>query len=64
MLPDEQPVLQYNIQHSKQSKYKHNITVLKESDDLVILGIIFDSKILLRNTFGGFIEQLLKGLIS
>ena len=34
-------------------------TVLKESDDLVILGVTFDSSI-----FAQFIEQLLKDLVS
>ena len=40
-------------------------TVLKnESDDLVILGVTFDSKLILRIIFTRFPEQLLKGLLS
>ena len=38
--------------------------VLKESDDIVILGLIFDSKIPLRSIFARFPEQLLKYLVS
>ena len=39
-------------------------TVLKESDDPVILGVPFDSKMPLRSTFAWFLEQLLKDLVS
>ena len=39
-------------------------TVLKESDDLVILGVTFDSKMTLRSIFAWFLEQLLKDLVS
>ena len=39
-------------------------TVLKESDDLVILGVTFDSKMTLRSIFAQFPEQLLKNLVS
>ena len=35
-------------------------TVLKESDDLVILGVTFDSKMTLRIIFALFPEQLRK----
>ena len=38
--------------------------MLKESVDLDILGVIFDSKILLRSIFTQFPEQLLRGLVS
>ena len=38
-------------------------TVLKESDDLVILGVTFDSKLPLRSIFAWFLEQLLKDLV-
>ena len=36
-------------------------TVLKESDDLFIVGVKFDSKRLLRSIFVRFPEQHLKG---
>ena len=39
-------------------------TVLKESDDLVILGVTFDSKMPFRSIFTLFPEQLLNGLVS
>ena len=39
-------------------------TVLKDSDDLVTLGVKFDSKILLRSIFARFPEQLLNALVS
>ena len=39
-------------------------TVLKESDDLVILGVTFDSKMTLSSIFTLFPEQLLNGLVS
>ena len=39
-------------------------TVLKESDDLVTLGVTFDSKLNLRSIFALFPEQLLNGLVS
>ena len=39
-------------------------TVLKESDDLVILGVTFDSKILLRSIFARFDEKVLNGWVS
>ena len=39
-------------------------TVLKESDDLDIVGVTFDSRWLLRSIFALLPEQLLKGLIS
>ena len=40
-------------------------TVLKESDDLIILGVTFDSKMTnLRSIFARFPEQLLKDLVS
>ena len=39
-------------------------TVLKESDDLVILGVTFDSKMTLRSIFAWFLEQLLKDFVS
>ena len=39
-------------------------TVLKESDDLVILGVTFDSKMTLRSIFAQFPEQLRKDLVS
>ena len=38
-------------------------TVLKESDDLVILGVTFDS-LPLRSIFARFPEQLLEDLVS
>ena len=39
-------------------------TVLKESDDLVILGVTFDSKMTFENHIHLFPEQLLKDLVS
>ena len=39
-------------------------TLLKESDDLDILGVTFESKLTLRSIFAGFPEQLLKDLVS
>ena len=39
-------------------------TVLKESDDLVILGVTFDSNRPLRSIFASFLEQLLNDLES
>ena len=39
-------------------------TVLKESDDLGILGVTFDSKITFESIFTRFPEQLLKDLVS
>ena len=39
-------------------------TVLKDSDDLVILGVTFDSRSLSRNIFALFPEQILKNLVS
>ena len=39
-------------------------TLLKESDDLVILGMTFHSKMTLRSIFDRFPEQLFKYLVS
>ena len=39
-------------------------TVLKESDDLVILGVTFDSKMTFEKHLRQFPEQLLKGSVS
>ena len=39
-------------------------TVLKESDDLVILGATFDSKMTFESIFARFPEQLRKDMIS
>ena len=39
-------------------------TVLKESDELVILGVTFDSKMTFEKHFARFPEQLLKDLVS
>ena len=39
-------------------------TVLKESDDLVILGVTFDSKLTFEKHLRFFLEQLLKDLVS
>ena len=39
-------------------------TVLKESDDLIILGVTFDSKRHLRRIIARFPRQLLKDLVS
>ena len=39
-------------------------TVLKESDDLDILGVTFDFKLPLRSIFARSLEQLLKDLVS
>ena len=39
-------------------------TLLKDSDDLVILGLTFNSKIPLRSIFARFKQQLLKDLVS
>ena len=39
-------------------------TLLKESDDLVILGVTFDSKMTFEINCALFPEQLLNGLVS
>ena len=39
-------------------------TVLKESDDLVILGVTFDSKMTCESIFARFPDQLRKDLVS
>ena len=39
-------------------------TVLKESYDLVILGVTFDSKMTFESIFAQFPEQLRKDLVS
>ena len=39
-------------------------TVLKESDELVILGVTFYSKMTFESIFARFPEQLLKDLVS
>ena len=39
-------------------------TVLKESDDLIILGVTFDSKMPFEKHLRLFPEQLLNGLVS
>ena len=39
-------------------------TVLKESDDLGILGMTIDSKMTFKTIFARFSEQLLKDLVS
>ena len=39
-------------------------TVLKESDDLVTLGVTFDSKLIFEKLLRWFLEQLLKDLVS
>ena len=39
-------------------------TVLKESDDLVILGVTFDPKMTFESIFALFPEQRLNGLVS
>ena len=39
-------------------------TELKQSDDLVILEVTFDSKMALRSIFAWFLDQLLKDLVS
>ena len=39
-------------------------TVLKESDDLVILGVTFDSKMAFEKQLRPVSEQLLKDLVS
>ena len=39
-------------------------TVLKESDDLAILGMTFDSKMTFDSIIAWFLEQLLKDLVS
>ena len=39
-------------------------TVLKESVDLDILGVTFDSKVIFEKRFARFPEQLLRGLVS
>ena len=39
-------------------------TELKESDDLLILGVTFDSNMTLRSVFARFPEQLRKDLVS
>ena len=38
--------------------------VLKQSDDLVILGVTFDSKMTFEKHLAWFLEQLLKDLVS
>ena len=39
-------------------------TVLKKSDDLVILGVTFDSNLNIEKHLCLFLEQLLKDLVS
>ena len=39
-------------------------TVLKESDDLVILGVTFNSKLTFQKDFSWLLEQVLKDLVS
>ena len=39
-------------------------TVLKQSDDLAMLGLIFDSKMTFEKQVTWFLEQLLKDLVS
>ena len=50
--------------HPQSSALTIGGTVLKESDDLVILGVTFDSKMILRSIFALFPEQHLNGLVS
>ena len=47
------------------SRTMHPGTVLKASDDLVVLGVTFDSKVIpLRRIFARFPEQRFKDLVS
>ena len=39
-------------------------TMQKESDDLVLLVVTFDSKLTFEKHFAWFLEQLLKDLVS
>ena len=39
-------------------------TVLKESDDVVILGVTFDSKMTFEKHLRWFSDKLIKGLVS
>ena len=39
-------------------------TVMKESDDLDVLGVTFDSRMTFDSIFARFPEQLFKGLVS
>ena len=49
--------------HPKSPKLTIGETVLKESDDLVILGVTFHSKLTFEK-YLRFLEQLLKDLVS
>ena len=50
--------------HPKSPSFTIGGTMLNESDDLVILGVTFDSRWLLRSIFALVPEQLLNGLVS
>ena len=50
--------------HPRSPPLTIGITVLKESDDLAILGVAFDSKMTFEKLFAQFIEQLLKDVVS
>ena len=57
-------VLKYRTIHPQSPPFTIGRTVPKESDDLVILGVTFDSKIIFEIIFPRFPKQLLKGLVS
>ena len=50
--------------HSQSPPLTIGGTVLKESDDLVILGVTFDSKMIFENHLRSVSEELLKDLVS
>ena len=57
-------VYRSRIMHPKSPPLTIGGTVLKESDDLDILGVIFDSEMTLRRILSRFPEQILKYLVS
>ena len=57
-------VLRSRTMHPQSPPLTIGGTVLKESDDLVILGVTFDSRWHLKSIFAPFPEQLLKDLVS
>ena len=57
-------VSKFCTMHPKLLQLTIGRTVLKESDDLVILGVTFDSKMTFEKHLSSFPEQLLKDLVS
>ena len=57
-------VSRFRTMHPQSPRLTIGGTVLKESDDLVILGVTFDSKMTFEKHLARFPEQLLKDLVS